>query len=59
VVFVEVAGRSAIMKNAFYIEALRELAFEEESVNVCFVALTYIIEPQALASRSRKRRNWG
>ena len=44
VVIVEVGGTVGDFENGFYIEALRELAFEEPG-NVCFVALTYIISP--------------
>jgi CTP synthase len=46
VVFVEVGGTVGDYENGFYIEALRELAFEEGPGLVCFVALTYVIEPQ-------------
>ncbi|MFI4883163.1 MAG: hypothetical protein ACIAQU_11325, partial [Phycisphaerales bacterium JB064] len=44
VVFVEVGGTVGDYENGFYIEALRELAFEEGPRSVCFVALTYVIE---------------
>ncbi|MEL7483471.1 MAG: hypothetical protein AAFN41_03860, partial [Planctomycetota bacterium] len=46
VVFVEVGGTAGDYENGFYIEALRELAFEEGEGSTCFVALTYVIEPK-------------
>jgi CTP synthase len=38
VVFVEVGGTAGDFENGFYIEALRQLAFEEGDDSVCFVA---------------------
>ncbi len=54
VVFVEVGGTVGDYENSFYIEALRELAFDEGENSVCFVALTYIIEPRALGEQKSK-----
>ena len=54
VVFVEVGGTAGDYENGFYIEALRELAFEEGPGSTCFVALTYIIEPQILGEQKSK-----
>ncbi|XVJ58665.1 MAG: CTP synthase (glutamine hydrolyzing) [Tepidisphaera sp.] len=54
VVFVEVGGTVGDYENAFYIEAMRELAFEEGPGSVCFVALTYVIEPPALGEQKSK-----
>ncbi|MCK5269446.1 MAG: hypothetical protein KAJ46_01625, partial [Sedimentisphaerales bacterium] len=45
VVFVEIGGTVGDVENAYYIEALRELAYEEGPNSVCFVALTQILEP--------------
>lgn len=59
VVFVEVGGTAGDHENAFYIEALRELAFEEGPENVCFVALTYIIQPPALGEQKSKAAQLG
>ncbi len=59
VVFVEVGGTVGDFENGFYIEALRELAFEEGEGSVCFVALTYIIEPQALGEQKSKAAQLG
>jgi len=59
VVFVEVGGTVGDYENGFYIEALRELAFEEGPNSVCFVALTYIIEPPALGEQKSKAAQLG
>ncbi len=59
VVFVEVGGTAGDYENGFYIEALRELAFEEGPDSTCFVALTYIIEPQILGEQKSKAAQLG
>ncbi len=59
VVFVEVGGTVGDYENGFYIEALRELAFEEGDDAVCFVALTYIIKPQTLGEQKSKAAQLG
>lgn len=59
VVFVEVGGTVGDYENGFYIEALRQLAFEEGPDSVCFVALTYIIEPPALGEQKSKAAQLG
>ncbi len=59
VVVVEVGGTVGDYENSFYIEALRELAFEEGPGSSCFVALTYIIEPKALGEQKSKAAQLG
>ena len=59
VVFVEVGGTVGDYENGFYIEALRQLAFEEGPNSVCFVALTYIVEPPALGEQKSKAAQLG
>lgn len=59
VVFVEVGGTAGDYENGFYIEALRELAFEEGPGSACFVALTYILEPQILGEQKSKAAQLG
>ncbi len=59
VVFVEVGGTVGDYENGFYIEALRELAFEEGPGSCCFVALTYVIEPKALGEQKSKAAQLG
>ncbi|MBT8486695.1 MAG: CTP synthase [Phycisphaerae bacterium] len=59
VVFVEVGGTVGDYENGFYIEALRELAFEEGPGSTCFVALTYVLEPQILGEQKSKAAQLG
>ena len=59
VVFVEVGGTAGDYENGFYIEALRELAFEEGPQSTCFVGLTYIIEPSILGEQKSKAAQLG
>ena len=59
VVFVEVGGTVGDYENGLYIEAMRELAFEEGPGAVCFVALTYVIEPPALGEQKSKAAQLG
>ncbi|MFA6133664.1 MAG: CTP synthase [Phycisphaerae bacterium] len=59
VVFVEVGGTVGDVENAFYIEALRELSYEEGEGQVIFVALTYILQPPALGEQKSKAAQLG
>jgi CTP synthase len=59
VVFVEVGGTVGDIENAFYIEALRELSYEEGEGQVLFVALTYILSPPALGEQKSKAAQLG
>ncbi|MSR69142.1 MAG: CTP synthase [Phycisphaerales bacterium] len=59
VIFVEVGGTAGDYENSFYIEALRELAFEEGDGSTCFVALTYILEPSILGEQKSKAAQLG
>ena len=59
VVFIEVGGTVGDYENGFYIEALRELALEEGPQSMCFVALTYIIEPAILGEQKSKAAQLG
>jgi len=54
VVFVEIGGTVGDVENAYYIEAMRQLAFEEGPHSVCFVALTYVMEPPTLGEQKSK-----
>ncbi|MCZ6837037.1 MAG: CTP synthase, partial [Planctomycetota bacterium] len=59
IVFVEVGGTAGDYENGVYIEALRELAFEEGPNSTCFVALCYILEPQILGEQKSKAAQLG
>ncbi len=54
VVFVEIGGTVGDVENAYYIEAIREMSYEEGPSNFCTVALTYIVEPQILGEQKSK-----
>jgi CTP synthase len=59
VVFVEIGGTVGDVENAYYIEATRQLAFEEGRNSVCFVALTYVMEPRILGEQKSKAAQLG
>lgn len=59
IVFVEIGGTVGDLENAFYIEAMRELAYEEGPGSCCFVALTYILEPKTLGEQKSKAAQLG
>ncbi len=54
VVFVEIGGTVGDVENAYFIEAVREMSYEEGPENFCFVALTYIVAPTALGEQKSK-----
>jgi len=59
IVFVEIGGTVGDLENAYYIEAMRELAYEEGPDSCCFVALTYILEPRTLGEQKSKAAQLG
>src|SRR5216110_521876 len=59
VVFVEVGGTVGDYENMAYLEACRQLAYEEGDGSVAFVALTYILEPGALGEQKSKAAQLG
>ncbi len=59
VVFIEVGGTVGDIENAFYIEALRELSYEEGDGSVMFVALTYVLSPPSLGEQKSKAAQLG
>jgi len=59
VVLVEVGGTIGDIENSHYVEALRQLAYEEGEGNVCFVALTYVLQPQFLGEQKSKAAQLG
>ncbi|MBI5392465.1 CTP synthase [Candidatus Woesearchaeota archaeon] len=59
VVVVEIGGTAGDIESMYYIEAMRELAYEEGKENVCFVALTYILEPHFLGEQKSKAAQLG
>src|SRR4051794_20814748 len=59
VVFVEVGGTVGDYENTAYLEACRQLAYEEGEGSVVFVALTYVLEPNALGEQKSKAAQLG
>ncbi len=59
IIFVEIGGTVGDLENAYYIEATRELAYEEGPDSCCFMALTYILEPNALGEQKSKAAQLG
>ena len=59
IVFVEIGGTVGDYENSFYLEACRQLAYEEGEHSSCFVALTYIVEPNVLGEQKSKAAQLG
>ncbi|MFH2019878.1 MAG: CTP synthase (glutamine hydrolyzing) [archaeon] len=59
VILFEVGGTVGDLENMFCIEAARELMYEEGKENVCFIALTYILEPDFLGEQKSKAAQLG
>ncbi|HVX86258.1 MAG TPA: CTP synthase [Phycisphaerae bacterium] len=59
VVFIEVGGTVGDYENGYFIEALRELRYEEGEESVCVVALTYVMEPKTLGEQKSKAAQLG
>src|SRR5436305_8913950 len=59
VIFVEVGGTVGDLENTVYLEACRQLAYEEGDNSVMFVALTYVLEPGALGEQKSKAAQLG
>ncbi len=59
VVFVEVGGTVGDLENTVYLEACRQLAYEEGENAVAFVALTYVLEPGTLGDQKSKAAQLG
>ncbi len=54
IVLVEVGGTAGDLENSYFIEAMRELSYEEGKENVCFVNVTYILQPSSLGEHKSK-----
>ena len=59
VVFIEIGGTVGDYENSFYLEACRQLAYEEGEGSVIFVALTYILQPGTLGEQKSKAAQLG
>lgn len=59
VVLVEVGGTIGDIENSYFLEAMRELAYEEGRGNVCFANVVYILEPGSLGEQKSKAAQLG
>lgn len=59
IIFAEVGGTVGDFENSHYLEAIREMIYEEGRENMCFVALTYIISPSYLGEQKSKAAQQG
>ena len=59
IVLVEVGGTVGDIENSYFLEAMRELAYEEGKENVCFVTVTYILQPHSLGEHKSKAAQLG
>ncbi len=59
IVLVEIGGTVGDYENVLAIEAMRELRYEEGGENVCFINLTYILDPPSLGEQKSKAAQLG
>lgn len=59
IVTIEIGGTVGEIQNSLYLEAMRELAYEEGRENVCFVNVTYILQPNSLGEQKSKAAQLG
>lgn len=59
IVLVEVGGTVGDIENSYFIEAMRELSYEEGKENVCFINVVYILEPGSLGEQKSKAAQLG
>lgn len=56
---VEIGGTVGDIENSYYLEAMRELRYEEGKENVCFINVVYILEPGSLGEQKSKAAQLG
>ncbi|MBU0530534.1 MAG: CTP synthase (glutamine hydrolyzing) [Candidatus Aenigmatarchaeota archaeon] len=54
IITIEIGGTVGEIQNSFYLEAMREFAYEEGKENVCFINVTYILQPGSLGEQKSK-----
>jgi CTP synthase len=59
IILVEVGGTVGDIENSYFMEAMRELAYEEGKENVCFVTITYILQPRSIGEHKSKAAQLG
>jgi CTP synthase len=59
IVVCEIGGTVGDYENSYIIEAIRELMYEEGQENICFIDVSYIIQPQHLGEQKSKAAQLG
>jgi len=59
IVLVEVGGTVGDLENSYFLEAMRELAYEEGKENFCLISIVYILEPKSLGEQKSKAAQLG
>lgn len=59
IILIEIGGTVGEIQNQLYLEAMRELAYEEGPGSVCFINVTYILEPGSLGEQKSKAAQLG
>ena len=59
ILIVETGGTIGDIENSYFIEAMREFKNEEGKENVCFVNVTYIVDPSSLGEQKSKAAQLG
>ncbi|MFC2143967.1 glutamine hydrolyzing CTP synthase [Candidatus Aenigmatarchaeota archaeon] len=59
ILLVEIGGTVGDIENSYYLEAMRELRYEEGKENVCFINVVYILEPGSLGEQKSKAAQLG
>jgi CTP synthase len=59
IILVEVGGTVGDIENSYFLEAMRELAYEEGRENVCFINVTYAMKPNSLGEHKSKAAQLG
>jgi CTP synthase len=59
VVLIEVGGTVGDIENSYFLEAMRELAYEEGQGNTAFIAIVYIFQPASLGEQKSKAAQLG
>ena len=54
IILLEIGGTVGDYENAYIIEGVRQLIYEEGKKNVCFINVSYILEPQNLGEQKSK-----
>ncbi|MAG08217.1 CTP synthetase [Candidatus Woesearchaeota archaeon] len=59
ILMIEIGGTVGEIQNSLYLEAMRELAYEEGRQNACFINVTYILQPGSLGEQKSKAAQLG